>query len=387
MRNRTRRFSAVLRTTTPAIALLAAATLYGPGTAYGASAFRGPVTADTLHGSATADGGHAARATVTRPSGEADARRRLRALETSFGGRIGAYVLDTGTGRTITYRSGERFPMLSTFKALAAAAVLHRARTSSPGLMERVVHWKRSDLKPNSPVTEKHVKDGLTVARLCEAAITRSDNTAGNMLLRQIGGPAGLTRFVRTLKDPITRLDRWETELNDWNPGERRDTTTPASMAGDLRAITLGDALAAEDRARLEGWLRANKTGDARIRAGLPKSWLVGDKTGSGASYGAANDIAVIRPSGSAAPLIMAVYTTRKAADAPYGDKVVAETATVLARALGRLPSPLPAPGGVNEADFHGRKVAWRSPSTASSAPLRGSWSPPAAVETSASWS
>ncbi|MEV7010473.1 class A beta-lactamase [Streptosporangium sp. NPDC051022] len=270
--------------------------------------------------------------------GEAEAHRRLRALEASFKGRIGAYALDTATGRTVAYRSGERFPLLSTFKTLAAAAVLHRARTSDPGLMDRVVRWKRSDLKPNSPITEKHVDDGLTVARLCEAAITRSDNTAANMLLKQIGGPAGLTAYVRTLKDPVSRLDRWETDLNRWSPKERRDTTTPASMARDLRALTFGDALAAEDRARLDGWLRANKTGDGRIRAGLPKTWIIGDKTGTATAYGAANDVAVIRTSESAPPLIMAVYTTRLAADAPGDEKVIADTAAVLARALGRLP-------------------------------------------------
>ncbi|WP_184723380.1 class A beta-lactamase [Streptosporangium saharense] len=315
MRNRTRRLLAALRTTVPVFALLAGTVLYGQ---------------------ATVDGGHATRVAAARPAGEADVHRRLRALERSFRGRIGAYALDTGSGRTITYRSGERFPLLSTFKALAAAAVLHRARTSSPGLMERVVRWKRGDLKPNSPITEKHVRDGLSVARLCEAAITRSDNTAGNMLLRQIGGPAGLTRYLRSLNDPVSRLDRWETELNDWNPGEKRDTTTPAAVAGDLRAVTLGNALVPEDRARLEGWLRANKTGDARIRAGLPPGWGVGDKTGSSDSYGAANDIAVIRPPGSAAPIVMAVYTTREGADTRYEEKVIAETATVLVGALRR---------------------------------------------------
>ncbi|MFC7647219.1 class A beta-lactamase [Streptosporangium lutulentum] len=221
-------------------------------------------------------------------------RRRLRALETSYKGRIGVYALDTATGKTITYRSGERFPLLSTFKASAAAAVLHKARTSDPGLMDRVIHWKRSEVKANSPVTEKHVEDGLTVARLCEAAITQSDNTAGNMLLKQIGGPAGLTRYLRTLKDPVSHLDRWETELNDWTPKERRDTTTPAAMGRNLHRLTVGTALDAKDRARLNGWLIANKTGGERIRAGLPKTWIVGDKTGTTSFYGAANDIAVV---------------------------------------------------------------------------------------------
>lgn len=279
----------------------------------------------------------AATPTVQAPSGEAQARKELRALEASFKGRIGAYAIDTATGKTISYRSGERFAMLSTFKAVVAGAVLHKARTSEPGLMNKVVRWTEADLQEHSPVTEKHVKDGMTVAALCKAAITQSDNTAANMLLKQIGGPAGLTRYFHTLKDPVSRLDRWETELNDWSPKEKRDTTTPAAMARDLRALTAGKALDAKDRQRLNAWLIANETGDARIRAGLPKSWTIGDKTGTSSTYGSGNDIAVVWPRKTGAPIIMAIYTNRKAVDAPVVDKVVADTATALARGLGKL--------------------------------------------------
>ncbi|GAA0828532.1 class A beta-lactamase [Streptosporangium amethystogenes subsp. fukuiense] len=286
--------------------------------------------------------GHTSTASAAPPapqavSGEAGARKELRTLEASFKGRIGAYAVDTATGKTVTYRAGESFPMLSTFKAIAAAAVLHRARTSEPGLMDKVVRWTAAEVKDNSPVTKDHVKDGMTVAQLCEAAITRSDNTAGNMLLRQLGGPAGLTGYFRTLKDPISRLDRWETELNDWNPKERRDTTTPAAMGRDLRAVTAGTALDAKDRARLNNWLIANRTGDARIRAGLPKTWKVGDKTGTTSQYAGANDVAIVWPGTSAAPVIMSIYTNGRAADAVADNKVIADTATILARGLGKL--------------------------------------------------
>ncbi|MEV4379678.1 class A beta-lactamase [Streptosporangium sp. NPDC049644] len=286
--------------------------------------------------------GHASTASAASPaaqvvSDEARVRKELRTLEASFKGRIGAYAVDTATGKTVTYRAGESFPMLSTFKAIAAAAVLHRARTSEPGLMDKVVRWTDAEVKEHSPVTKDHVKDGMTVAQLCEAAITRSDNTAGNMLLRQLGGPAGLTGYLRTLKDPISRLDRWETELNDWNPKERRDTTTPAAMGRDLRAVTAGTALDAKDRARLNNWLIANQTGDARIRAGLPKTWKVGDKTGTNSRYAAANDVAIVWPGTSAAPVIMSIYTNGRAADAVLDNKVIADTATILARGLGKL--------------------------------------------------
>ncbi|MFI9550347.1 class A beta-lactamase [Nonomuraea endophytica] len=276
-----------------------------------------------------------APAVQAKQSPEATARKELRALEVAFGGRIGAYAVDTGSGRTFGYRAGERFPLLSTFKAPVCGAALHRARTVEPGLMEKVVKWTKADLKPNSPTTEKHVEDGLTVAQLCEATITLSDNTAGNMVLKQIGGPSGLTRYFRTLKDPISRLDRWETELNDWNPKERRDTTTPAAISRDMVKLTAGKALHPKDRERLNGWLIASKTGDERIRAGLPKSWLVGDKTGTNTEIGAGNDIAVAWPDKSGAPIIISVYTNRE--QPSVDNTVIAKTATILARALGRI--------------------------------------------------
>jgi beta-lactamase class A len=273
---------------------------------------------------------------VATPARSAEARKELRELEASFQGRIGAFALDTGTGATIDYRGHERFGMASTFKAMVAAAVLDKARRSDPGLLDRVIRWNQSDLVSYSPVTEKHVDTGLTVERLCHAAITVSDNTAGNLLLKQIGGPAGLTRYFRSLGDPVSRLDRWETELNEWSPGEKRDTTMPAFMGRDLAKVTTGSALAEPDRTRLIGWLRASTTGDRRIRAGLPKDWTVGDKTGTPGVYGGAHDIAIAWPP-SGAPLIFAVYTNRRSADGASDDSVVATTATILARTLGKM--------------------------------------------------
>ncbi|MFI7547614.1 class A beta-lactamase [Actinoplanes sp. NPDC049599] len=281
-------------------------------------------------------GGAATATLLLLPGTPAQAGTGLRRLERQYGGRIGAVGIDTGTGRTVAHRPDERFPLLSTFKALAAAAVLDRARGREPGLLDRVIHWTDADVLPNSPVTAEHVADGLTVAELCHAAITRSDNLAGNLLLERIGGPAGLTRYARGLGDPVTWLDRWETELNDWSPASPRDTTTPAAMARNLRDLTVGHDLHPADRDRLTGWLRANTTGAARIRAGLPPSWTVGDKTGTSTAYGAANDIAIVQPPSGAA-LILAIYTNRDTATASHDDTVIASTATLLASALGRL--------------------------------------------------
>ncbi|MGH3387630.1 MAG: class A beta-lactamase [Actinomadura sp.] len=303
---------------------------------FAALAMTGLLLGGAACGTSTPVPERAAKVTTRTSEAVPDLRRELRRLETGFQGRIGAFAIDTETGRTVGYRANERFPMLSTFKAVAAAAVLSKGRENDPGLLDRRVRWRRADLVAFSPVTGQHVDTGLTVAQLCEAAITRSDNTAGNLLLRQIGGPAGLTRYVRSLGDPVSRLDRWETELNLWRPGARRDTTAPAYIGRDLHRLTVGNALDARDRARLVGWLRANTTGDARIRAGLPETWTVGDKTGTSDRYGAANDIAIAWPPSSSAPLIISIYTNRHAAGAANDDKVIATTATLLAESLGR---------------------------------------------------
>lgn len=310
---RARRVAAALPAAALAISLLAGGTL---GTAPASAAV--PAAAHLL-------------------PGEAQARKELRALEASFQGRIGAYALDTATGKTITYRAGERFPLLSTFKAPLCAAVLHKARTSAPGLMGKHVTWTADDLTPGSPVTEKHVATGLTVAQLCAAATSVSDGTASNLLLREIGGPAGLTRYFRTLKDPISRMDRFHPALNDWTPKDRRDTTTPAAIARDLRLLALGNALHPEDREQFVAWLLANRTGANRIRAGLPRTWTIGDRTGTNSDgFGGGNAIAVIWPDKGAAPLVMAIYTNRTPG-LPIDEKTIARTATILADGLGRL--------------------------------------------------
>ncbi|WP_214411970.1 class A beta-lactamase [Sphaerisporangium fuscum] len=302
------------------------------GTAYGAATASAD-TSRTASAAAVRDG----QAVRTTPISEAEVRKQIRRLEASYKGRIGAYALDTATGKTVGHRANEIFAINSTFKAMECAAVLKKARTSEPGLMNKVIHWTQDEVVSASPKTDKRGEEGMTVAELCDAAITYSDNTAGNMVLKQIGGPAGLTKYFRSLKDPISRLDRWETELNNWSPKEKRDTTTPAWIARDLRKVAVDDALAPEDREQLNAWLKANTTGGTRIRAGLPKEWIIGDKTGTGDAYGTADDIAVIRTSATAAPIIMAIYTNRDTIDGQRDNKVVEKTATILAQGLGKL--------------------------------------------------
>ncbi|MEI5036456.1 class A beta-lactamase [Streptomyces sp. S1A(2023)] len=258
------------------------------------------------------------------------AGRALAALEKEYAARLGVYAVDTGTGRTVAHREGERFAYASTFKALAAGAVL---REHGLGGLERVVTYRREDLVDHSPVTEKHVATGMSLGDLCDAAVRFSDNTAGNLLFDAVGGPRKLQAVLAELGDGVTRMERRETELNEWTPGATRDTSTPRALAEDLRAFVLGDALGRPERARLTQWLTTNTTGGELIRAGVPKGWTVGDKTGAGSTYGTRNDIAVVWPP-DAAPLVLAVLSNRADADADYDNTLIAKAASAAVAAL-----------------------------------------------------
>ena len=254
-------------------------------------------------------------------------------IEAARGGRLGVSVLDTGSSRRAGHREDERFPMLSTFKALLAGAVLARADAGRDS-MERRLRFGRDDLVAWSPVTEPQAGgDGMTLAALCEAAMTISDNTAANLLLRVLGGPGGLTGYIRGLGDGVTRLDRIETDLNEAVPGDPRDTTSPAAMLADLHALALGPALSAAAGERLRGWLRANKTGGTRLRAGVPADWQVGDRTGTG-RHGTSNVVGVLWPPGGRAPLVVAAYLTEGPADGGARDAALAEVGAAVAAAL-----------------------------------------------------
>ncbi|KVP62267.1 PEN family class A beta-lactamase, Bcc-type [Burkholderia ubonensis] len=256
----------------------------------------------------------------------------LAELERAAGGRLGVHALDTATGRRVRHRADERFPFCSTFKAILIAAVLAES-VARPALFTQRVTYRQADLLEWSPVTEKHVDTGMTVSELCEATAQYSDNAAANLLMKLLGGPAAVTAFARSIGDDTFRLDRWEPELNTALPGDARDTTTPAAMAVSLRALALGDALPAPQRAQFAQWLRGNKTGDKRIRAGVPTGWQVGDKTGTG-DYGTTNDIGVLWPP-ARGPIVLTVYYTQARADAKRKDDVIAAATRIAVAALG----------------------------------------------------
>uniref|UniRef100_UPI0035A994EE class A beta-lactamase n=1 Tax=Curtobacterium flaccumfaciens TaxID=2035 RepID=UPI0035A994EE len=260
-----------------------------------------------------------AAAPSTDPATDPATARAFASLERRYDARLGITAVDTGSGRTLVHRAGERFAFASTVKVFIAAAVLDG---SSDADLATVVHYDRGDLLEYAPVTSEHVDTGMTVRELIDAALRSSDNTAANLLVERLGGPDAVERWLRGIGDRTTRVDRVEPDLNQATPGDRRDTTTPERFAADLRAVLLGDVLDAADRRVLRDAMLGNTTGDATIRAGVDPSWRVADKTGT-ASYGVRNDIAVVTPPGRA-PIVLVVMTSRADAAAEPSDALVA---------------------------------------------------------------
>ena len=260
------------------------------------------------------------------------AQAKLNRIEADSGGRLGVCILDTATGHRVVHRADERFPMCSTFKLLAAAMVLQRVDDGQERL-DRPIAIERAAILPHSPVTEPNVGATMTMGALCEATLTQSDNAAANLMLASFGGPAALTAYLRSLDDKRTRLDRNEPSLNQAIAGDPRDTTTPAAMLKSMQALLFGNALQPASRAQLTDWLVANKTGDQKIRAGLPTGWRVGDKTGGGA-FGTNNDVAIVWPPGRP-PLLVAAYLTQTAASLEARNATLAAVGALLPELIG----------------------------------------------------
>ncbi len=268
---------------------------------------------------------------LASPARADDFAASLSAIEKRAGGRLGVMILEPGGNRSWAYRADERFAMNSTFKAFACAALLARVDTGAEKL-ETQIPITSADLVPHAPVTQQHVGASMSLDALCAAATRLSDNTAANLILARIGGPKGLTAFMRTLGDKTTRLDRLEPALNEAAPGDPRDTTTPAAAARSLETLVLGDALSAGSRRRLTDWLEADAVADGLLRAALPAGWRIADRTGAG-GHGSRGIIAVIWPPGRA-PVVAAIYLGETSLSLAERDAVIAQVGRALVTAL-----------------------------------------------------
>jgi len=252
----------------------------------------------------------------------------LAALEAKSGGRLGVFVFNSANDKRIEYRSEERFPLCSTSKVMAVAAILRKSM-SDPYLLGERITFSENEVSASgfAPITEKHIESGMTVSELSAAALQYSDNAAVNLLMKKLDGPQSVTRFARSINDMIFRLNRWEPDLNSAIPGDLRDTTMPEAMANSLQNLILGDILDPSRREQLKTWMLGNTTGDDRIRAGTPRGWMVADKTGTGA-YGTTNDIGIIWPP-HGAPIFIAIYFTQTKKDAEPNSKTIASATRI----------------------------------------------------------
>ncbi|MGB4811992.1 MAG: class A beta-lactamase [Methylophilaceae bacterium] len=252
---------------------------------------------------------------------------RVSALEEKYGGRIGVAVILTDGAPLLSYKANERFALCSTFKVLLGAALLSRVDSNRESL-DRSISYDSTDMLEWAPMTKNHLAVGhMTVSELNAAAIQHSDNTAANLLLNIIGGPQGLTQYLRSIGDTTTRLDRNEPSLNTNLIGDTRDTSTPNAMATTLQKILIGNALSPASREQLKIWMFGNTTGDSKLRAGFDKTWVIGDKTGSGEN-GASNDLAIVFPRGMP-PFIISVFYSESKSSNETKSAVIAEVARI----------------------------------------------------------
>lgn len=250
-------------------------------------------------------------------------------LEEKYGAKLGVYAIDTGNEETVAYQEDERFAYASTFKALAGAVLLKENPIS---ILDEKRMYTKEDLVTYSPITEKYVDEGMTLREIAKAAMQYSDNTAGNLLFAELGGPDQLEEALRAIGDDVTEMDRLETELNEATPGDTRDTSTPKALATNLRILGLTDELSEEKREIFQEWFKGNTTGDTLIKSGVPTDWIVGDKSGA-ASYGTRNDIAIVWPPNDE-PIVIVILSNKQEKEAEYDDQLIGEATEIVLETL-----------------------------------------------------
>jgi beta-lactamase class A len=260
------------------------------------------------------------------PTNSTSENRSLKMLEETFDGKIGIYAVNTGNHEVIAYRANERFPVQSTMKLIGVAALLKEA-DKNPGLLKQTIHYKQNDLMYWHPITGQHLKTGMSLKVLSEAAMTYSDNTAMNVITKKLGGPASITEFAHSIGNQTFNVEHYEGELNS-DPTNPKDSSTPKDMAISLQKLLLDNALSKTQRDALTLWMKNNTTSYKRIRAGTPIGWAVMDKTGSG-DYGIANDIAIME-SPLCKPIILAIYTVQNKKYAKSQDDIVAKATSIV---------------------------------------------------------
>lgn len=262
-------------------------------------------------------------------------QKRLSELEASSKGRIGVYAINMGNNIKLGYRANKHFPTGCTSKVIGVATILSKSMNDS-ALLSQKINYSKKDLTNWSPITEKYLSSGMTVEQLCSASISYSDNTAMNLLVKQMGGLEQMNLFARSIGNNSFRQDNdWPKEAYSGGKNNLRDTSTPKDMAKNLQKLAFTKVLDKPQREMLISWLKANTTGKHRIKAGIPKGWIVADKTGTGGAYGTTNDIGIIFPP-RCPPIIMAIYYTNDELNAINREDIIVSITHLLINELSK---------------------------------------------------
>lgn len=249
-----------------------------------------------------------------------------------LGAKVGVSVLDGKGEQLFSYNSDQRFPLMSTFKTLACAKLLHDNQINN-GMMDKVYPIKADAILEYAPVFKDKVGTEVSLKEACFATMTTSDNSAANLVLSHIGGPAGVTKFLIDNGDNVTRLDRIEPLLNEAIPGDKRDTTTPYAMNKTITNLVLGNALNDTSKQQLNDWMKANKVSNGLLRSVLPKGWEIADRSGAG-GHGSRGITAVVWNE-QQQPLVISIYLTGTKASIPERDKEIAQIGQAILQQFG----------------------------------------------------
>ncbi|MDT0755548.1 BlaZ-like penicillin-hydrolyzing class A beta-lactamase [Mammaliicoccus sciuri] len=251
----------------------------------------------------------------------------LKKVEDKYDANIGVYALNTATDEEITFNEDKRFAYASTFKAVSSAMLLEKTPHNE---LNKKVHVSKEDIVPYSPVLEKFINKDITIKKLIEATMLYSDNTANNMIIEELGGYKEVNKRLKSLDDKTTKPSRMEPELNNYDPKNNRDTSTPQAFGKTLNKLINDGRLSKENKAFLIDLMINNKSGDTLIKKGAPKNFKVADKSGQAITYASRNDVALVYPKGESKPIVLVIFTNKEGKTDKPNDKVVSETAKVV---------------------------------------------------------
>lgn len=245
-------------------------------------------------------------------------------IENEYNTKVGIYGINTENGKAYQHNADERFTFASTYKAIASGILLNKV---APSELNKKVEINESEIVANSPVTEQYIGKTMSLKALIKASMLQSDNTANNKIMQELGGINGLKHELVQLGDDVSEPQRLEPELNYFDPNSKADTTTPRAAAQTLNSILTSNEMNESNLSLLKQTMIENKTGDTLIKAGMPNSYTVGDKSGQALTYATRNDLAFIYPKGQDKPIILAIYSKQDQKDAKPNDKVISDSA------------------------------------------------------------